>query len=156
MRELCDNLDLLEEISNREFRVATQLLIDTGRRPEEISTLPFECLEKDPDGTLVLLYDNSKNYRLGRRLPIGQVTAAVITEQQERVRQRFPDTPASKLKLPPSPISNPQGTKPIGSIGDAHRPWVDSLPDIMMPVVVEADGQLVTKMLPFDKSKIFP
>ncbi|MET9088505.1 tyrosine-type recombinase/integrase [Streptomyces sp. NPDC004237] len=156
MRELCDNLDLLEKISNREFRVATELLIDTGRRPDEISTLPFECLEKDPDGTLVLLYDNSKNYRLGRRLPIGQVTAAVITEQQERVRQRFPDTPASKLKLLPSPISNPQGTKPIGSIGDAHRAWVDALPDIMMPVVVEADGQLVTKMLPFDKSKIFP
>ncbi|WP_409468350.1 hypothetical protein [Streptomyces sp. HC307] len=156
MRELCDNLDLLEKISNREFRVATELLIDTGRRPDEISTLPFECLEKDPDGTLVLVYDNSKNYRLGRRLPIAKATAAVITEQQERVRQRFPNTPASKLKLLPSPISNPQGTKPIGSIGDAHRAWVDSLPDIMMPVVVEADGQLVTKMLPFDKSKIFP
>ncbi|MEU5193859.1 site-specific integrase [Streptomyces scabiei] len=156
MRELCDNLDLLEKISNREFRVATELLIDTGRRPDEISTLPFECLEKDPDGTLVLLYDNSKNYRLGRRLPIAKATAAVITEQPERVRERFPDTPASKLKLLPSPVANPEGTKPIGSIGDAHRVWVDSLPDIMMPVVVEADGQLVTKMLPFDKSRIFP
>jgi integrase len=156
MRELCDNLDLLKKISNCEFRVATELLIDTGRRPDEISTLPFECLQKDPDGTLVLLYDNSKNYRLGPRLPIAKATAAVITEQQERVRQRFPDTPASKLKLLPSAISNPQGTKPIGSIGEAHRAWVGALPDIMMPVVVEADGQLVTKMLPFDKSRIFP
>ncbi|MDQ0784664.1 hypothetical protein [Streptomyces sp. B3I8] len=156
MRELCDNLDLLEKSSNREFRVATELLIDTGRRPDEISTLPWDCLAKDPDGTLVMVYDNSKNYRLGRRLPIAQATAAVITAQQERVRERFPGTPTSKLKLLPSPVANPAGTKPIGSIGEAHRAWVDDLPDIMMPVVVLVDGQLVTKMLPFDKSRIFP
>ncbi|MEV0494475.1 hypothetical protein [Streptomyces atratus] len=116
----------------------------------------MECLEKDPDGTLVPLYDNSKNYRLGRRLPIAKATAAVITDQQERVRERFPNTPAGKLKLLASPVANPGGTKPSGSIGDAHRARVDALPDIMMPVVVEVEGQLVTKMLPFDKSKIFP
>ncbi|MFI1259255.1 hypothetical protein ACH4U6_36900 [Streptomyces netropsis] len=156
MRELCDNFDLLEKMSNREYRVAAELLVDTGRRPDEISTLALECLGKDPDGTLVLIYDNSKNYRLGRRLPIAKATAAVITEQQERVRERFPDTPADKLKLLPSPLANPAGTKPIGSIGDAHRAWVNALPDIMIPVVVEVDGQLVTKLLPFDKSKIFP
>ncbi|MGW8557674.1 hypothetical protein [Streptomyces tubercidicus] len=156
MRHLCDNLDLLEKTSNREFRVATELLIDTGRRPDEISTSPWDCLAKDPDGTLVMVYDNSKNYRLGRRLPIAEATAAVITAQQERVRERFPDTPTSKLKLLPSPEANPAGTKPIGTIGEAHRAWVCDLPDIMMPVVVEVDGQQVTKMLPFDKSKIFP
>ncbi|MFI5659050.1 tyrosine-type recombinase/integrase [Streptomyces sp. NPDC051684] len=156
MRELCDNLDLLEKISNREFRVATELLIDTGRRPDEICTLPLECLQKDPDGTLVLVYDNSKNYRLGRRLPISKVTAAVISDQQERVRERFPNTPVRKLRLLPSRVANPEGSKPIGTIGDAHRTWVDALPDIMMPVVVEVDGQPATKMLPFDKAKIFP
>ncbi|MFF3430256.1 hypothetical protein [Streptomyces sp. NPDC002602] len=156
MRELCDNLDLLEKISNREFRVATELLIDTGRRPDEISTLPWDCLAKDPGGTLVMDYDNSMNYRLGRRLPIAQATAAVITAQQERVRERFPDTPTSKLKLLPSPVANPAGTKPIGSIGEAHRAWVDDLPDIMMPVVVLVDGQLVTRMLPVRQVQDLP
>ncbi|MFI1586125.1 hypothetical protein [Embleya sp. NPDC020630] len=156
MRELCDNLDLLEKTSNREYRVATELVIDTGRRPDEIGTLKWDCLAKDPDGSLILLYDNHKNYRLGRRLPIAKATAAVITEQQERVRERFPDTPTGMLKLLPSPVANPAGKKSIGPIGDAHRAWVDELADIMIPVVVEVDGQPVTKLLPFDKSRIFP
>lgn len=156
MRELCDNLELLEKTSSREYRIATELLIDTGRRPDEIGTLKWDCLAKDPDGSLVLLYDNHKNYRLDRRLPIAKATAAVITEQQERVRERFPETPTSMLKLLPSPVANPAGKKSIGSIGDAHRAWVDELADIMIPIVVEVDGQPVTKLLPFDKSKIFP
>ncbi|MFH8983461.1 hypothetical protein [Streptomyces varsoviensis] len=139
MRELCDNFDLLEKMSNREYRVAAELLVDTGRGPDEISTLALECLGKNPDGTLVLIYDNSKNYRLGRRLPIAKATAA-ITEQQERVWARFPGTPADKLKLLPSPMTTPEGTKPIGSIGDAHRTWVNALPDIMIPVVVKVEG----------------
>lgn len=125
---------------------------------EVLEGLPadFALSVEDPDGTLVMVYDNSKNYRLGRRLPIAQATASVITAQRERVRERFPDTPTSKLKLLPSPVANPAGTKPIGSIGEAHRARVDDLPDIMMPVVVLVDGQLVTKMLPFDKSSSSP
>lgn len=156
MRELCDNLDLLEKTSYREVRVATELLIDTGRRPDEIAKLPWDCLAKDPDGSLVLLYDNHKNYRLGRRLPIAKATAAIITEQQKRVRERYPDTPTGMLKLLPSPVANPEGKKSIGTIGDQHRAWVDALPDIMIPIVVEIDGKQVTQHLPFDKSKIFP
>lgn len=156
MRELCENLDLLEKMSGRECRVAAELLIDTGRRPDEIAKLPLDCLAKDPDGTPVLVYDNHKNYRLGRRLPIAKATAAVITEQQKRVRERFPDTPAGKLKLLPSPVANPEGKKSIGTIYDQHRAWVGALPDIMIPIVVEIDGKSATQLLPFDKSKIFP
>jgi len=129
MRELCNHLDLLEKMSSRECRVATELLIDTGRRPDEIAKLPLDCLAKDPDGTPVLVYDNHKNYRLGRRLPIAKATAAIITEQQKQVRERFPDTPASKLKLLPSPVANPEGKKSIGTVYDQHRAWVDALPD---------------------------
>jgi hypothetical protein len=39
MGELCAYLDELEAQSNTEVRVATELLIDTGRRPDEINTL---------------------------------------------------------------------------------------------------------------------
>lgn len=156
MRELCDNLDLLEEMSGVEVRVCTELLIDTGRRPDEVCQLTLDCLERDPDGSLVLLYDNHKAYRLGRRLPIAKATGAVITAQQERVRRRFPDTPAAALKLLPSSVSNPSGTKPISRIWDQHRAWVTSLPDFLVPVEVEEDGEPVTKMLPFDKRRVFP
>ncbi|MFJ4613816.1 hypothetical protein [Streptomyces griseus] len=155
MRQLCDNLDLLEKTSSREVRVATELLIDTGRRPDEIAKLPLNCLLTDPDGSPVLVYDNHKAYRLGRTLPISKSTAAVITGQQKRVRERFPDTPDSELKLLPSPVANPAGTKAITTIGDPHRAWVDSLPDFLVPVVVTSDGKQQLHMLPFDKSKIF-
>ncbi|WP_369780420.1 hypothetical protein [Streptomyces sp. R33] len=67
--QLCDNLVLLEEMSGTEVRVCTELLIDTGRRPDEICQLPLDCLERDPDGSPVLVYDNHKSYRLSRRLP---------------------------------------------------------------------------------------
>ncbi|WP_331759473.1 site-specific integrase [Streptomyces sp. NBC_01579] len=155
MRQLCDNLDLLERASSRETRVATELLIDTGRRPDEVCQLKWDCLARDPDGSLILLYDNHKAYRLGRRLPIGKETAAVIINQQERIRQRFPDTPVGELALLPSSRANPDGTKAIRGISDAHRAWVDAQPDFLIPIVVEVNGQPVTKTVPFDKSKIF-
>ncbi|MGY0062951.1 tyrosine-type recombinase/integrase [Streptomyces sp. LZ34] len=156
MRQLCNHLDLLEQIGTREVRVATELLIDTGRRPDEIHKLPWDCLQTDPDGSLVLLYDNSKEYRLGRRLPIGKETAAVITEQQKRVRTRFPHTPVSELKLLPAGRANPEGKKSMSAIQWAHRQWVLALPEIVVPVVVEVGGQPGTRMLAFDKDKIFP
>ncbi|MEU9083335.1 site-specific integrase [Streptomyces sp. NPDC048357] len=156
MRQLCDHLDDLEQLISREVRVGTELLMDTGRRPEEIRDLPHDCLGQDPDGSLVLIYDNNKSYRKGRCLPIGRTTAAVITTQQQHVRDMFPDTPVSELKLLPSMRANPHGTKAIHSIGEGHRAWVDSLPDFLVPTNVEEQGQAVTRMLPFDKSRIFP
>lgn len=108
MRVLCEHLDLLERLSSREIQVATELMIDTGRWPVEICQRSFECLYRNPDGTFVLLYDNHKNFRLGRRLPIGAATAGVITAQQERVRQRFRETPAAQLKLLPAPAGKPR------------------------------------------------
>jgi hypothetical protein len=49
MRQLCDNLDALEQTAGREVRVGTELLMDTGRRPEEIREPPLDCLAQDPD-----------------------------------------------------------------------------------------------------------
>ncbi|MFF8513391.1 hypothetical protein ACF064_35625 [Streptomyces sp. NPDC015492] len=156
MRELCARLDELETMSTIEVRVATELLIDTGRRPDEINTLALDCLEQDPDGSDVLVYDNHKAYRLGRRLPIGAETAAVIRRQQQRVRERFPTTAPARLRLLPRPKSNPEGTKPLVDISGQHRAWVKSLPDLFVPIVV-ADGDVrVTRLVTFDKTRIFP
>lgn len=59
LQSLCEALPALEEMSSRETRIAVELLIDTGRRPNEICDLPLDCLQQDPDGKPVLIYDNS-------------------------------------------------------------------------------------------------
>jgi hypothetical protein len=113
MQHLCAHLPILDELFDPQIRVAIELLIDTGRRRAEICTLALDCLERDADGRPVLIYDNHKANRLGRRLPISEATAAVIVAQQERTRARFPDTPAAELMLLPTPQKNPDGRKPI-------------------------------------------
>jgi len=144
MATLCANLDTLEPA---EVRVAAQLGIDTGRRPEEILALPLDCLSRDKDGGAVLVYDNAKADRLARRLPIAQATAAVITAQQNRVRRRFPETPPGELKLLPSPRRNPDGHRPISidMLDNRHREWADGLPALHTSNGAE-----------FDKTKITP
>lgn len=156
MRELCDRLDELEAMSSIEVRVATELLIDTGRRPDEINTLALNCLEQDSDGSDVLVYDNHKAYRLGRHLPIGAETAATIRRQQQRVRERFPAADQSRLRLLPRPKTNPEGTKPLVDTSTHHRTSVSSLPDLLVPVVVVHADTRVTQLVPFDKVRIFP
>ncbi|MFF4731575.1 tyrosine-type recombinase/integrase [Streptomyces mirabilis] len=154
--ELCAHLDRLEEKSSREVRVAVELLIDTGRRPFEICHLPYDCLTRDNDGKPVLLYDNHKELRLHRRLPIPEVTAALITAQQERVRARFPTTPLGRLVLLPTVVSNPEGTKAIADVLTQHREWVAAIPDVTFAVTVRENGRPVAKRVCFDKEKIFP
>jgi hypothetical protein len=120
MTTLCASLDALQPA---EVKAAIQIAIDTGRRPEDILHLPLDCLARDADGAAVLVYDNAKAHRLGRRLPVSQATATVITGQQDRVRTRFPHTPVSGLQLLPAPRSNPDGRKPmtIDMLEGQHR-----------------------------------
>jgi integrase len=126
MNELCAGLDALEPA---EVRTAVQIAIDTGRRPEDILGLPLDCLDRDRDGAPVLVYDNAKANRLGRRLPVGEATAAVITAQQARARARYPGAPAGTLKLLPAPRANPHGRKAItlAMLEERHRNWVTAL-----------------------------
>jgi hypothetical protein len=95
----------------------------------------------------VLVYDNHKRHRRDRRLPISQATAELITAQQARVRERFPDTPLAELVLLPTPHANPAGRRPIsgGLLDLRHRTWVDRLPAIRLDDGTE-----------FDTSKIVP
>jgi integrase len=123
---LCASLDTLEP---PEVRTAVQIAIDTGRRPREILSLPLDCLARDHDGAPVLIYDNIKAHRMGRRLPVGEHTAAVITAQQARVTARFPATPPGELKLLPAAKRNPAGRRPVSldTLEGRHRGWVASL-----------------------------
>lgn len=49
----------------------------------------------DSQGKPVLLCNNWKKQRIGRQLPLHEPTAQLITTQQKRVRERFPDGPPS-------------------------------------------------------------
>jgi integrase len=142
MAQLCAHLNRL---TSAEMRTAVELAIDTGRRPEEICELDFDCLTRDDDGQPVLIYDNHKANRPARRLPISEQTAAVVIAQQQRVRNRYPHTPIGELKLLPTDRRNPGGRRAIigFSLAFAHRTWVDR-----MPVLHTADG------IEYDKTKI--
>ena len=146
MRQLCAHLDWLDGHLEREMRVGIELLMDTGRRPDEACELAYDCLAFDNDGKPVLIYGNSKENRPQRQLPLHQATADLIRAQQARVRSRYPHTPAAELKLLPSVIRNPRGRKAISadSLGENNRAWVDAMPEIKLD-----DGTA------FDKSKIF-
>ncbi|MGP3921455.1 hypothetical protein [Nonomuraea sp. 10N515B] len=147
LRQLCEALPRIEESSVRETRIAIELMIDTGRRPDEVCDLDWDCLQRDSEGRPVLIYDNDKSQRLRRELPIAEATAQIIIEQKKHVQTRFPETPLSELKLLPSPVANPEGRKAIteSSVSERHRDWVRSLPPLIQP-----DGTI------FDKSKIVP
>jgi integrase len=130
MRQLCGRLGELEEvISCREIRVAVELMIDTGRRPAEVCALDWDCLDRDADGTPVLVYDNSKANRQRRRLPVSEHTATLVTGQKAAVRERFPGTPPARLRLLPSRRLNPDGTRPVteDNLTGRHRIWVNSM-----------------------------
>jgi hypothetical protein len=146
MRQLCAYLDWLDGRVEREMRVGIELLIDTGRRPDEACELDYDCLACDNDGKPVLVYCDSKENRPQRQLPLHQATADLIRGQQARVRSRYPDVPAAELKLLPSVIRNPRGRKAISadSLSENNRAWVDAMPEIKLD-----DGAV------FDKSKIF-
>jgi integrase len=158
MRHLCQHLPTLSQTGAIEIGVAVELMIDTGRRPEEICKLKLDCLDRDGDAKPVLIYDNFKANRPGRRLPITEETAEAIRTQQQRVRDRFPNEPINQLGLLPAAARNPHGRSSIsdGWVSKRHRDWVSSLPDIVVPTVVHIDGKATTTMLPFDKQRIFP
>jgi integrase len=129
MTAICSALDTLPPGN---VKVATQILIDTGRRPAEIISLPLDCLARDASGAPVLIYGNSKAHRDGRRLPVSEHTAAVITAQQEQVTARFPAAPRAGLKLLPSPRCNPDGSKHISlsRVEEQHRDWITSIGEL--------------------------
>ena len=75
----------------------------------EFCDLAFDCWARDDDGLPVLIFDNNKANRLGRRLPIAEATAQLLIAQQQRVRALFPSTPVGELKLLPTDRRNPDG-----------------------------------------------
>jgi integrase len=148
LAQLCDALPLLRTRAPKVLATAIELLIDTGRRPNEILNLSWDCLGRDHDDKYVLVYDDLKNNRPGRRLPITKVTAELISAQQRDTQNRFPDIKPSALLLLPSDHPEPKGKHPMGrhNIGRTHRRWLAALPSPLL----RSDGSI------FDLTTITP
>jgi len=130
------------------------LLKGTGRRSGEIASLHLDCLDVDEQGRPVLVYDNHKRQRMGRRLPISDSgLIAAIRAQQAWVTQRFADTPPAELWLLPRPSRNSDGRTHIA----AHQvwawitTWAERIPDIDV-----APPGAAGQPMPFDRSAIHP
>lgn len=151
-----DNLFVLEQRSGFDSRRILELLIDTGRRPDEVCRLGYDCLARDNSDNPVLIYTDFKNNRPGRRLPIAEATAEVILDQQGHVRDRFPDTSLKNLALFPRDYTNPTGTKPTEehSFSDAHRRFIDTIAHLLRHEVVGKNGQVREEK--FDRCAVVP
>ena len=102
-----------------------ELLKGTGQRVGEVASLHLECLDVDEHGRDVLVYDNHKAARLGRRLPLAEsALVKAIRAQQAWVRSRFPPTPLERLWLLPRPHKNADGTKHFDRCGRRGSPTV--------------------------------
>ncbi|MFN8215705.1 MAG: site-specific integrase [Solirubrobacterales bacterium] len=148
-------LALLETMHGEQVRIAFELLADTGRRPNEICILGWDCLDYDErpaeeDGgrrLAALVHDMPKVSRTGCRLPIDERTTQLVLTQRRRMHERHPDTPAAERRLFPRLHRNPDGSRPMdpGSLARMMRRWVDALPALLDP-----DGA------PFDRSRVVP
>ncbi len=131
-----------------------RLLKGTGRRVGEVASLHLECLDVDEHKEPVLIYDNHKAMRLGRRLPLADsALVEAIRAQQAWVRVRFPDTAPDKLWLLPRGTRNLTGTAHLSANQSAMwmRAWVSKIPRLDAGGL-DSSGTLV----PFDRSRIHP
>lgn len=105
------------------------ILRDTGRRTGEVVALDRECVEYD--GTIpVLIYDNFKARRRGRRLPVDPATAALIASWVKRL-ESLPVPKACAKNLFPTPGARNRerrGHIGAGQFGKHFRRWVDAVP----------------------------
>jgi len=147
-------LGALGEQAGQVAVLAYRLLKGTGRRVGEVASLRLDCLSVDEYGKDVLVYDNHKAGRMGRRLPLAD-SALVMTirAQQAWVAGRFPDTAPERLWLLPRPHKNADGSHHLA----AHqllswiRTWVERIPRIAAGPR-DAAGEPVA----FDRAKIHP
>ncbi|MDN5919204.1 MAG: site-specific integrase [Pseudonocardia sp.] len=133
------------------YRTAYLLLRDTGRRPNEITGLPRDCLEQRGDN-VSLIWNNHKAGRLRRRLPITGDTAQIIRDWQAR-RDRIVDRhPGSDRFLFPALSADTREQHfPNHSLWLGIRRWVDAIPDL-----VDDGVDHLGNRLPFDRARIYP
>ena len=108
---------------NPAYRLITIILIRCGLRVSDATGLPSDCVVRDADGAPYLRYYNRKMKREAL-VPIDDELQALIGDQQNRARERWPDgTPV----LFPRPTANIDGHRPVSytSYRDALYRWLE-------------------------------
>ncbi|TDK88348.1 site-specific integrase [Mycobacterium paragordonae] len=137
---------LAPEESRQMFLTAYIVLRDTGRRTLEVASLSGDCVSRDGTGP-VLIYDNHKARRPGRRLPILESTAQAINEWKE-IRKRIP-TSSQQYLFPGSTIN--ENHLSSNGLSAAIRTWVRGLHSLHSGEI-DPNGDPV----PFDRARIHP
>ncbi|MGH9099369.1 MAG: tyrosine-type recombinase/integrase, partial [Acidimicrobiales bacterium] len=148
------SLGVLGERAGEMAVLVYELLKATGRRVGEIASLHLSCLEEDEHERAVLVYDNHKTGRMGRRLPLADsALVQAIRAQQAWVIERFPDTAPERLWLLPRASKNADGTAHLSGaqIHAWMRSWVRAIPRLDAGTL-DAHGRPV----PFDRAAIHP
>jgi site-specific recombinase XerD len=106
------------------YQLITVILIRCGLRISDATGLPADCLAHDSDGAPYLRYYNRKMKREAL-VPVDEEITGLITQQQQRSRQRWP---AGTPVLFPRPNANIDGRRPItgGTYRDALGRWLAS------------------------------
>ena len=110
------------------MRVAVELLMDTGRRPDEICQAAAGMPGPDERGP-VLIYTDFKTNRCDRRLPISTATAERDPGNSSGCANAFRSPTRRNLCCCPGPTGNPNGQRTIraATLTNVHREWVDHL-----------------------------
>ncbi|WP_421840488.1 tyrosine-type recombinase/integrase [Mycobacterium sp.] len=133
LAEVVSDRGVLGEHAPTQLRLMIETLIETGRRPREVTHLALDTAGRDNQGHPILFYDNTKSGRLRRQLPIGEDLHARLLRQAQWVRQQFPDTAPTMLVMFPRPTKNAGGTAPIrvASFWYWVRQWIEQLPTLI-------------------------
>lgn len=115
------------------YQEVYRIIRDTGRRPEEATSLKRDCLQWI-DGKPSLIYDNRKRRRHGRRLPISPETARHIQEWQ-KMRDSLPEMPGCEEWLFPAPgATRRTRVRYLAAHSFSSRifrDWVDGIPELL-------------------------
>lgn len=130
------------------YQTVYQLIRDTGRRPNEITSLRRQPLEFD--GTdASLIYDNHKARRHGRRLPITASTVAVVRAWSDHLGTlQVPDTCADFLF--PTP-----GARNRARHGHLRAPQFNRIFTAWTATIPDPDG-LPPEVAQFDRANVEP
>jgi integrase len=98
----------LAQLKDPRTRLIVEVLIRTGLRISDSCRLALDFLGREPQGAPYLRYRNH-NMRREAMVPVDDELTDMITAQQTRVHERFPDTEV----LFPRANANPDGRLPI-------------------------------------------
>jgi hypothetical protein len=79
MRQICEHLPAP---AAPHIRTATEILIDTGCRPEDVAALPLDCLTSGADGAPVLVYDDRVRNARAEKARLGKEARAKRPESK--------------------------------------------------------------------------